>query len=171
MADKKKTILAILGAAFLIVIIFAVLAIASLAYFIRTHVSAGDASNATAVEEIARMRERYAGQTPMIEKRAGSDEWDDDRFVIHRPEPGATAAPVQMLRVLAYNSHDERILRASIPFWILRLAPNGHFNILDTADIDMRRSHLSIEDLEHHGPGLIIDTEDARGSRVLVWLE
>jgi hypothetical protein len=62
------------------------------------------------------------------------------------------------------------MFRASIPFWILRLTPSDRFN-LDAADFDMGRSHLSIADLEHHGPGIILDTDDARGSRVLVWLE
>jgi hypothetical protein len=169
MADRKKTILAILGAAFLIVIIFAVLGIAGFAYFIRTHVSTADVSDQTAAHEMAAARERFAGQTPMIGRRPGAD--DEDRFEIHVPEGRASAAPVDALRILAFNPRDGRLLRVSVPFWVLRFTRHGAFNILDSADMDVGRARLSVDDLERHGPGLILDTRDARGSQILVWLE
>jgi hypothetical protein len=170
MADRKKTILAILGAAILIVLIFAVLAVVGVVYFFRTHVAAIEASDKTAIEEIARTRDRFAGQTPMIERSHGEGD-DFDRFVVHRPDPGAEPKPVEALRVLAYNPRDERMVRVRIPFWILRLAPRSRFNLLEGTDVDLGRTRLTLDDLERHGPGLILDAKDRRGSQVLVWLE
>ena len=170
MANRKTTVLAILGAAFLVVIVFAVLAVVGLVYFFRTHVSTVEASNRTAVEEIARTRERFAGQTPMIERRDGDEDYND-RFIVHPPDPEAKPKPVQTLRVLAYNPRDERMVRVGIPFWILRLAPRGKLNLLDNTDVDIGHTRLTVEDLERHGPGIILDAKDHRGSQVIVWIE
>ena len=166
---SQKTIVSIVIAAVLVAILFAVVAIAGLAYFVRSHVTAVEASDRAAVEEIAQARQRFAGQTPLIERRGDTD--DDDQFVVHHPDASARAVPVQTLRVLAYNPRDERMVRVSIPFWILRLAPSARFNILDRADIDVGRARLTLDDLERHGPGIVLDATDHRGSKVLVWLE
>jgi hypothetical protein len=176
MADTKKTILAVIGAICLIVIIFVVAAVGGLAYFVRSHVHAEQTSSETAGEEFARVRSHFAGQTPMIELRRpaeASDEDEDDRFVLHRPDPSAPSTDLRALRAIVYDRRQERLLHLSIPFWILRLAPSTrdlHFFSNDT-DIDMSRAHLSVSDLERHGPGVILDAKDRHGSNVLVWVE
>jgi hypothetical protein len=65
-------------------------------------------------------------------------------------------------------------VRVSIPFWLLRLAPTGKrmsFLSENGVDFDSDRVHLTLEDLERRGPGLILDHIDRQGSLVLVWTE
>jgi hypothetical protein len=83
------------------------------------------------------------------------------------------AIKLETLRVLAYDIHAEKLVRVSIPFWLLRLAPTRHVSFLsDTGiDFDSDRVRLTLDDLERRGPGLILDQADHRGSQVLVWTE
>jgi hypothetical protein len=76
--------------------------------------------------------------------------------------------------VLAYDPDDERLVRISIPFWLLRLAPSTKrmsFLSDNGIDFDSERVRLTLEDLERRGPGLILDHKDRHGSLVLVWTE
>lgn len=172
MANTKKTVFAILGAILLIVIILIVSAVGGLAYFVRTHMHAQQTTSETAREEIDQVRARFAGQSPMIERRAGTDDDDDDRFMVHRPVETARRADLQSLRAIAYDPREHRIMHVSVPFWLLRLMPtrNG-FRFPNDSDVDLGRTHLTLDDLERHGPGLILDAHDQRGSEVIVWVE
>jgi len=38
-------------------------------------------------------------------------------------------------------------------------------------DFDFDNSNLTLEDVERHGPGLVVDGVDSRGAQVLVWAE
>jgi uncharacterized membrane protein len=166
----KKTVLAVIGGIVLVVIIFIVAAIGGMAYFVRSHIQAQQTTTETASEEFAKARARFEGQHPMIERTRRDD--DDEQFVIHRPEASARRSEVQTLRALAFEHDRERLVRIAIPFWLLRLAPSGKgFSFMQDSDIDLGRTRLTIDDLERHGPGLILDTHDRRGSDVLVWVE
>ena len=80
---------------------------------------------------------------------------------------------LESLRVLAYDRRAGKLVNVSIPFWLLRLAPSNKFSFLSDngIDFDTERVHLTLEDLERRGPGLILDQADRRGSQVLVWTE
>jgi hypothetical protein len=70
---------------------------------------------------------------------------------------------------MAFDAGDERIVRLSIPFWLLRLQ-KGHATIdLGGNKMDLEDLKLTVEDLERFGPTLIVDHRDTRGTRVLVW--
>ena len=64
-------------------------------------------------------------------------------------------------------------MNVSIPMWLLRLAPSNKFSFLNDngIDFDSDRVHLTLDDLERRGPGLLLDQADRRGSQVLVWTE
>jgi hypothetical protein len=70
--------------------------------------------------------------------------------------------------VLAWSSHPPRLVRASIPFWLVRLSP-GRLNASGVeVPLDVRRLKLTPEDLERYGRGVILDVERPDGARVLV---
>ncbi|HEY2904639.1 MAG TPA: hypothetical protein VGJ29_01995 [Vicinamibacterales bacterium] len=172
MADTKKTILAVIGGIVLLLILFIIAAVGGTAYFVRSHMHAQQASVESATDEFAKARERFAGQRPMIERAKAANDDEDDRFVIHRPEASARTVELTSLRALAYDRRKERIVHINVPFWLLRMAPAGKgFSFMRDSDIDMERAHITIDDLERHGPGLILDTHDRRGADVLVWVE
>jgi hypothetical protein len=169
----KKTILAIVGAVVVVVILFVVAAVGGVAYFVRSHMNTQQVSSETASDEFARTRAHFAGQHPMIERNSRpGDADDDDRYVIHHPEAGASHAALQSLHALAYDRRKEHLVRINVPFWLLRMAPSGKgFSFMNDSDIDLGRTRLTVEDLERHGPGLILDTHDRHNADVLVWVE
>lgn len=166
--NTRKTWVSVVIAAVLICGILAVAAIGGTAFFIYRHVNTQFAPNEKADAQFAEARARFAGQRPLIEMR-------HDEPVLHREAIPAEmpAAKLETLRVLAYDTHAEKLIRVSIPFWLLRLAPSRHVTFLsDTGiDFDSDRVRLTLDDLERRGPGLILDQADRRGSHVLVWTE
>lgn len=72
------------------------------------------------------------------------------------------------LWVLLWAPHEKKIVRLSLPFWLLRMSPKGIDINVD--DVDLGKLRLSIEDLERAGPGPLLIRHDDN-SRVLVWTE
>jgi hypothetical protein len=151
------------------VIIVGVLAIAVVggtAYFFYRHVNASFTPPEDADTEFAQARARFAGQKPLIEIRK------DDEPILHRE--GATrreASGPQLvsLRVLAYDNHARKLVRVTIPFWLLRLKSGGGHIDFNGNRMDLDDLRLSVEDLERYGPTLIVDHRSDDGKRVLVW--
>jgi|SRR5262245_6113540 len=170
MSSKKlPTWVSILIASVIIVGMLAVAAVGGAAFFIYRHVNTSFAPSETAQTEFTQARARFEGQQPLIELRR------DDEPIIHRElvKPTAERQKLATLHVLAYDRHDGKIVRVSIPFWLLRMAPSKNLSFLNDngIDVDSERVRLTIDDLERRGPGLLIDTRDRRGSQVLVWTE
>ena len=64
-----------------------------------------------------------------------------------------------------------KLVKFSIPFWLLRMK-SGPIRIGSYANgWDDSRVRFTIEDLERHGPGLLIDETERTEGRVLVWVE
>jgi hypothetical protein len=166
--NTRKTWVSVLIASVIIVGILAAAAIGGTAFFIYRHVHTQFTPTENAQQQFAQARARFTGQQPLIEIRKG------DEPVLHREviPPSLPAAKLETLRVLAYT-HDRKLVHVSIPFWLLRLAPTRHVSFMnDTGlDFDSERVHLTLDDLERRGPGLILDQADRRGSQVLVWSE
>ena len=166
---NRKTWVSVAIASVIVVGMLAAAAIGGTAFFIYRHVHTQFTPNEKADAQFAEARARFAGQRPLIELR------HDDQPVLHRETIPAEmpAAKLETLRVLAYDTDAEKLVRVSIPFWLLRLAPSRHVSFLnDTGiDFDADRVRLTLDDLERRGPGLILDQADRRGSHVLVWTE
>ena len=169
-ANRTKTWISIVIAAVIIIGILAVAVVGGTAYFFSRHISAQFVPSENAEQQFAQARERFAGQQPLIEMRKG-----DEPF-LHKETIPATppATKLETLRVLAYDTNAGKLVRVSIPFWLLRLAPQRNFslvNINNGINFDSDRLHLTLEELERRGPGLILDQADRRDTHVLVWTE
>jgi hypothetical protein len=95
------------------------------------------------------------------------------RAVVNGREGGGAHQRLATLRALAYDPASGKLVDISVPFWLLRLVPNGRIS-LDGAsglDISAERLNLNVSALEDLGPGLVIDQEDRGGRKVLVWTE
>jgi hypothetical protein len=167
--SSRKTWISVLIASVIIVGVLAAVAIGGTAFFIYRHVNTQFTPSDNAEQQFAEARARFTGQKPLIE--IGKD----DEPVLHREViPAAMPAlKLETLRVLAYDTHENKLVRVSIPFWLLRLAPSKHVSFLNDTGVDFDSDHLrlTLDDLERRGPGLILDQADRRGSRVLVWTE
>lgn len=145
---------------------------------VRRHIHTEFAEKQTADQEFARQRARFAGQQPLIELRKTVDE--DQKMVFHRPpESAARRTDLQTIRVLVYDSHEGRLIHIDVPLWIMRLMPTSNRGTRgrqmtlkgNGLDFDFNNGDLTLEDVERHGPGLVVDGIDSRGAQVLVWAE
>ena len=166
--SSRRTWVSILIASVIIIGVVAVAAIGGTAYFIYRHVNTEFTQSANAQRQFVDARARFAGQQPLIEMRRG-DEPVLHREVVTASRPGR----IETLRVLAYDEHAGKLVNVSIPMWLLRMFPSKRMSFLSDngIDFDSDRVHVTLEDLERRGPGLVLDQSDRRGSQVLVWTE
>lgn len=169
--SARKTWISILIASVIIVVLLAIAVVGGTAFFIYRHVHAEFTNENTAAQEFAGARARFAAERPLIEIQGNKDP------IVHRDliPANASAHRIESLRVLAYDDRAGKLVRVSIPFWLLRMMPSRHLSFLNDegidVDIDADRVRLTIDDIERRGPGLILDEKDRRGSQVLVWAE
>jgi hypothetical protein len=166
-AKTKRTWISIAVAIAIIIVILGVAVLGTAVYVFRRHITAQFVSTQTAQEEFQRTRQRFAGQQPLIDLSHGPH-----NPVVH--ERTGTGAAIETLRVLAFDPAAGKLVRVALPFWLLRMAPSKNFTFRSAGDFDFDsdRLHLTVDDLERAGPGLILDTRDPRkGTLVLVWAE
>jgi len=169
--SSRRTWISVLIASVIIVGVLALAVVGGTAFFIYRHVQSEFTNDTSAKKEFAGARARFASQRPLIEIRK------NDEPIVHRDQiPAAPSGrQIESLRVLAYDDNEGKLVRVSIPFWLLRLMPTRHLSFLNDegidVDIDAERVRLTIDDLIRRGPGLVLDEEDRHGARVLVWTE
>jgi hypothetical protein len=129
------------------------------AFFYTRHVQIGTTANEPAREEFAAVRQRFAGEQPLVELR-------EDGVQLHQRTARPSDRKIQTVRVLAWNPDDHRIVRVDVPMWLVRMKGSmPGISILDTGP------QLTAEDIERHGPGLIVDHATPDGKQVIVWAE
>ena len=79
------------------------------------------------------------------------------------------------LEVLVFDRHEGRLVRASLPMWLVRKIDDGDETSLDLGDeggkaAERVRSRLRLKDVERAGRGILLEVEEERGDQVLVWL-
>ena len=165
----KQTWIAIAIAAVVILIVMGLALAGGSAYFIARHVRAQTVSSVTAEEQLTRGRARFAGQTPLIELS------EDGEPVVHRPpaDAGGERAPIEVLHAMIYNAESGKLVTVNLPMWLLRMMPaHRRFSfVTDDIDFDSHRTQITLEDIDRHGPGLILDGQARDGARILVWAE
>lgn len=163
MANTKKTWISILIAAVIVVVMLGVAVVGGAALFVHRHVHSQLVPSETAAEEFARTRARFAGQRPLIELAS------NDEPTVHR-EPARVRQPLKALHVLAYDERQGKLVHADVPAWLVQLGSgHGHLRIANLDAFD--NEQLTLEDLERHGPGLVLDVHRRGGERLLVWTE
>jgi hypothetical protein len=84
-------------------------------------------------------------------------------------KPPANARPPESINVMAFDPDEGKIVRISIPFWVVRMKMRGATIDLNGKHMNLEDLRLTAEDLERFGPTLIVDHENTNGERVLVW--
>jgi len=165
MAVKVKTwiwvIVAILGVGVLCVVGMAGVGF----YFFSQHFDTQAATPMKAGERFDQAKAQFKGQKPLIEL---DERGHFLRSNPDRPAPLTTRRPEQ-LYVLAFDPDDERIVKVSIPFWLLRFKSRSARVDFNGGRLDLEDLKLTVDDLERFGPTLIVDHKSTSGDRVLVW--
>ena len=167
MAGKVRTWVWILVAV-AVVIVLSLVALAGLGfYFVSQHVESSATTPAGAAREFEAARAARGGQEPLIELDR------DGRLVRTRTDrevPANAAAPAHLI-LLAFDPSEGRILRAQIPFWLLRLRAGSATFEMNGGRISLQDLKLTVPDLERYGPALVLDHQARDGGRILVWTE
>jgi hypothetical protein len=162
---SKKVIWFIVGLGGVVLLAGAGL-IAVVTYSIFQHLEVRSMSSASAEQEYEQVRSRLVNRAPLVE--IDSDNWDSIR--VNRPPEQSDSKPLTTLRILAWDPRDAKLARFELPFWLLRLNLRGHpVNWQWNQHLRLENLKLTTEDLERHGPGLVLDFQGRRGERVLVW--
>ena len=141
----------------------------------RQHVHTEAVPKETALQEFDRQRSRFAGQQPLIQVAKAEDA--DGKVVVHRPPGTAARHDLQAIRVLTYDERNGRVVTVDVPIWLARwaLRNRGGSNrgrvTFGNGTVELESGDLTFEDIERHGPGLLLDAVDTRGAQVLVWAE
>ena len=163
MAGKVKTWVWIIVAIAVCGILGVITMAAAGLWYVKKHVDIRTTTVAAATEDFQSIRQRFAAQKPLIEL--------DEHGTFLRANvdrPNGTERP-HTLHMMAFDPHDEKVIRMELPWWVLRLKSGGSRIDIGRSNVDLARMRLTVEDLERYGPILILDQKDTDGSRVLVW--
>jgi hypothetical protein len=151
------------------IFVFCVLCVVAMAgvgwYFFTQHFDTRVVTKANATIEFEEVRARFTGQKALIEL--------DERGRFLRANSDRAAQPrakvPDQLYVLAFDPDDERIVKVTVPFWLLRFKTHGATVDFNGGRLDLEDLKLTVQDLERFGPTLIVDHQGTDGERVLVW--
>lgn len=165
MAGKVKTWVWVVVAIFVIGVL-GIVAMAGVGiYFFSQHIETKTVSPALASRDFEQVKNLFQGQKPLIEL---DDRGRYLRSNTDRKAPVNAQSP-DAVHVMAFDPDDGRIVRLSIPFWLLRLKMRGTTIDFNGNQMDLEDLRLTVEDLERFGPTLIVDHKSPNGERVLVW--
>jgi hypothetical protein len=163
---KKRTWLWVVLGVFLFVVIAGAGGLFFAITFFRQAMTVTDTSASEADSQFDSVRARFAGQQPLIQMVDGRPQ-----LVAERATQPAAAAALTTMHVMAWDDDDGKLVTFSIPFWLLRLKSgpiqlSAYSQGWDDGGVSFR-----IEDIEKHGPGLLLDTSRPNEGRVLIWAE
>ena len=164
---RRRTWLQVAIAGIVVLAIAAVAIVGGTAVYVYQHIRSDSVPADTAAERIAAARARFGSSRAFLRIDA------DGGTHVNGRESAGSQEPVETLRALAYDPTAGKLIDISIPFWLLRLVPNGRISLDASSGIDFSadRLNLNVSALEDLGPGLVIDQEERGGRKVLVWTE
>ena len=139
-------------------------------FFYFAHHHSKQLSAQAAEVEFQLLRNRFAGQKPLLnmhERRASID-----------TSAPATAAPLHAFHTMIFDTRGgERLVQVTVPYRFGRLFGRGGFRwlgeltFLDDTEFDSEPIQLSLDQVARHGPGLVVDYRHAGGGQFIAWVE
>jgi hypothetical protein len=167
MATRKTWILIIAGSLGVCVLGLVCVAGAGV-YFVTHHVHTVHASDADAMREFDSVHATFHGQRALYESSDDADRPQPTRSVTDIP---TAARPANLLRVLAWDPDEGRLVNVSLPFWLLRMGKRKMDVVRDDRGFDLERLNLDVDELARIGPTLVFDFRNRQGVRVVLWSE
>jgi len=163
---KKKTWLWIVLGVFVFFAMIAVGGIMVAVSLFRNNMSISETSESDAMQQFEAVRGRYPGQQPLIQVVDGKPQ-----YVAERASQSPATTSLSTVHILAYDSDEGKVVNFSLPFWLLRMKSGPIRISAYQQGWDDRGVSFRVEDIEKHGPGIIIDATRPNEGRVLVWAE
>ncbi len=166
---KKSWGLIVLGIVIFVVVV-GVGVIGTFGYIVYRQMDVRSVPAQSPDEDFAKEKARFADQVPFIEIPAGDLE---STPIVHREQMAKEPTTLNSLQVLAWGPRDKKLVRLTLPMWLLRLSGSRgvHLSNRDAPLSSDMSLNVTAEELERHGPGLILDITTPHGERVLVWAE
>lgn len=163
---KRRTwVWVVVGVLFVLLVLAVGGVIFTVALF-RQNMTVADMSPTSADSQFEAVRAKFAGQQPLIRMVDGHPQFDADR-ASRSPSP----KPLQTMHVMAWDDEEEKLVTFALPFWLLRLKSGPIRLSAYSQGWDDRGVSFRIEDLERHGPGLLLDVNEQSEGRVIIWVE
>jgi hypothetical protein len=164
---SRRTWFWIIGGIFAAGLVVLVAVAAAGIYYVSNHVQSKHSSSVDAVRAFEDVRTSFGNSTPLFE--VGPSEQPTPTRPLDSL-PSAAHRP-RNLWVLVWNPDQERMIKLSLPFWMLRLGKQK-FNVAHgRAGVDLERLELDFSELERIGPAVVFDYREPDGARVLLWTQ
>jgi hypothetical protein len=164
---KKRTWLWIALGVLVLFIVVAVGGIIFSVAFMRQNMTISNMSVTSANAQFEEVRAKFTGQQPLIQLVDGRPQYDADRATGSSP----STTPLKTMHVMAWDDEEEKLVTFSLPFWLLRLKSGPIQLSAYSQGWDDRGVSFRVEDLERHGPGLLLDVDERKEGRVIIWVE
>jgi hypothetical protein len=112
------------------------------------------------------VRAKYPGQQPLLQMIEGRPQYAPERA-----DRGPDRTPLNTLHVLAYDRDEGKVVTFSLPFWLLRMKSGPIRISAYQQGWNDNGVAFRVEDIERHGPGIIVDVTERPKGRVLVWTD
>ena len=161
---QKRHVNIILGVVAGVVVICVVL-VAGAAWFAMSAIHREDADEKTALGVFDGARAKFPGAKPLFEVRS-------DGPALTRTLPASNGGSLHSLHILSWNADEQALLRADVPFALLRLK-EGPIDLADgfAEGRSSRRMSIRVSEIERFGPALLLDHQDESGDRLLLWTD
>jgi hypothetical protein len=166
---SSTTLLIALGLSTLLVIVSIVGAVAS--FYWRCHDSR-PASAATVEAEFLGLRARFADQQPLLDMC--------ERRAREEGKVAGAVGPLRWFHTVIFDTRGrQRLVHITVPYWFARRSAGhagqfrwlGELTFLDDTEFDPEAIQLSLDQIERHGPGLIVDHRHSSGGQFMAWVE
>jgi hypothetical protein len=152
--------------------IAALSAVTGTVWFFLRHRVTERASVSTAKVEFERLRARFAGERPLLDMQLRKPSADVRRLRV--------PAPLHSFHTVIFDTRGgERLVRLTVPYWFGRHYARhrgqfvwlGELTFLDDTEFDPETIQLSLDDVERHGPGLLVDYQHPSGGQFIAWVQ
>jgi hypothetical protein len=166
MTAKRTWLWIVVGVAGFFVVVLIALA-GSGVYFVTHHVHSEHGTAPDALRAFDAVAASLGSPRPIYEL----DTSDEPRLVRPLADIPTAASHPDTLYMLAWDPDQARLVRVSLPFWLLRVGHRKMRVMRDSNGFDFERLNLDVDELARIGPALVFDFRNQDGVRVLLWTQ
>ena len=169
---RQTTLRSIVRVIALCAAIIAVSAVTAAGLFFLRHREARPVSASTARVEFEQLRARFAGEHPLVDIRL--------RTATAGLRTSRGAVSLHTFHTVIFDTRGgERLVKLTVPYWFGRRFARhdgtfiwlGELSFLDDTEFDPEEIQLSLDQIERHGPGLLVDYQHPGGGQFIAWVE
>ena len=136
-------------------------------YLFMSNVDIEDATPERAALSFREARAQFVGDDPLVRLTRNNGRVHAE--ILRRDRPSEVRP--ELLHVMLWDPGGERLVNVRIPLWLLRFGSNAAIAFSEADGDVVGDLDLPLEDVDYHGPGLVLDYRDADHERVLLWAQ